>query len=535
MRAQVYILCNGSIPSRTTIYRTRMSDSQSNNKRIAKNTIMLYVRMLLSIVVSLYTSRVVLQTLGVEDYGIYGVVGGVVGILSFLNASMSGATSRFLTFAMGKNDFHLLQKTFSSAMIVHIAIAVIVFIVSETAGVWFLCNKLVIPEGRMFAAHVVLQCSIVSMLFGVTQVPYNATIIAHEQMDVYAYVELLNVFLKLGIVYLLMIGDLDKLILYAVLVLGVSVFIALVYRIYCVRHYNETKIIWQYDKQVVEPMLSFCGYDLFGNLCYSARLQGTNFLLNMFFGAAINAASGIASTVQGTLLGLSSNVTTAFKPPIIKSFANNDMTLFNYYINFGSKLSAFLLIIISIPFILNMPSLLNLWLGQIPEGAVIMCQISLFMNVFSVYSQLVVVGIHSTGKVKYLGLTCGWMYLLSLPVMYILLKLGAGYDVVYYIVALITFLYLAISLGILKKFASEFDLRRYVFQTLLPQFVISIIVYLICFFLFHGDDTHPYITIFYDGIVVITMVTILTYMTLQKNEKELIIKIIRRYVSKKNS
>lgn len=512
-----------------------MSDNQSSNKRIAKNTIMLYVRMLLSIVVSLYTSRVILQTLGVEDYGIYGVVGGVVGILSFLNASMSGATSRFLTFAMGRRDFQLLRKTFSSAMIVHLTIAIIVFVISETVGVWFLCNKLVIPEGRMFAAHVVLQCSIISMLFGVTQVPYNATIIAHEQMDVYAYVELINVFLKLGIVYLLMIGNFDKLVLYSVLALVVSVFIAMVYRIYCLKHYDETKIIWKYDKQIVKPMLSFCGYDLFGNLCYSARLQGTNFLLNMFFGAAINAASGIASTVQGTLLGLSSNVTTAFKPPIIKSYANNDMTTFNYYINFGSKLSAFLLIIISVPFILNMPSVLYLWLGQIPEGAVIMCQISLFMNVFSVYSQLIVVGIHSTGKVKYLGLICGWMYLLSLPAMYLLLKLGAGYDVIYCLVALITLLYLIIALGILRRFVSAFSLRKYVSQTLIPQFVISLVVFLICYLLFHKDGTQRLITIVYDGVVVVFMVAILTFMSLQRNEKELVTKTIKKYVSKKVS
>ena len=190
-----------------------MANKTSDNKRIAKNTAFLYVRMLLSIIVSLYTSRVVLQTLGVEDYGIYGVVGGVVSMFSFLNASMSGATSRFLSYAIGKGDIKQLRVTFCSAMNIHIIIAVLVLVVAETLGLWFLYNKLVIPDERMLAAQFVYQFSIISMFFNVTQVPYNAVIIAHEKMDVYAYVELLNVFLKLGIVYLLLIGSFDKLIL----------------------------------------------------------------------------------------------------------------------------------------------------------------------------------------------------------------------------------------------------------------------------------------------------------------------------------
>lgn len=218
-----------------------MTDNISNNKRIAKNTVMLYIRMLLSIVVSLYTSRVVLNTLGVENYGIYGVVGGVVAMFSFLNASMSGATSRFLTYEMGRGDMQRLRDTFSSALIVHIIIAVVVFILAETVGLWFLINKLVIPENRMFAAHIVYQLSIFSTMVSITQVPYNATIISHEKMDIYAYVELLNVTLKLLIVFLLPILGQDKLIVYAALVLAVSILIAFVYRIYSIRHYKESE------------------------------------------------------------------------------------------------------------------------------------------------------------------------------------------------------------------------------------------------------------------------------------------------------
>lgn len=216
-----------------------MSQTSENNKRIAKNTVLLYIRMFISVIVGLYTSRVVLNTLGVEDYGVYNVVGGIVAMFSFLNASMSGATSRFLTYELGKNNLFKLEQTFSSAMVIHIGIAVAVFILAETIGIWFLMNKLVIPESRMLAAHIVFQLSILAMMVTITQVPYNASIIAHEKMDVYAYVELLNVFLKLGIVFLLLLGKTDKLILYALLTFIVSLIIALIYRVYCMRHFSE--------------------------------------------------------------------------------------------------------------------------------------------------------------------------------------------------------------------------------------------------------------------------------------------------------
>ena len=229
----------------------------SDNRRIAKNALMLYIRMFLTMIVGLYTSRVVLATLGVEDYGIYGVVGGIVAMMGFLNASMSGATSRFLTFELGRGDKQRLADTFSSALIVHIGIAVVVLLLAESVGLWFLENKLIIPAGRMNAARWVYQCSILSAMLGITQAPYNASIIAHEKMDVYAYVEILNVTLKLLIVYLLVIGHFDKLILYALLTLAVSVVVMLTYRIYCIRHFEESHFHWLWDKTILKPLLSF--------------------------------------------------------------------------------------------------------------------------------------------------------------------------------------------------------------------------------------------------------------------------------------
>ena len=314
-----------------------MSDISSNNKLIAKNTVMLYIRMLLSIIVSLYTSRIVLQTLGVEDYGIYGVVGGIVTMFSFLNSSMAGATSRFLTFEMGKGDEERLKSTFSSALIIHIGIALLVLILAETIGVWFLNNKLVIPEGRMDAAHWVLQFSILGMIVGFTQVPYNATIIAHEKMDIYAYVELVNVFLKLGIVYLLNIGNLDKLVLYAFLVLLVNVIVAIIYRIYCLRHYEECKFKFNFNKDISKSLLSFSLYNLFGNMGVVVNTQGTNFVINMFFGVIYNAAASIGTIVSNVVTGFASNVMTAFRPQITKSYALDDIPQFQSLILWAIK------------------------------------------------------------------------------------------------------------------------------------------------------------------------------------------------------
>ena len=284
-----------------------MEREQSSNRRIAKNTLALYVRMFLTMVVGLYTSRVVLATLGVEDYGVYGVVGGITSMLGFLNASMSGATSRFLTFELGRGDKKRLENTFSSAMIVHMGIAAVVLVLAETVGLWFLCHKLVIPPERMTAAHWVYQLSILSSMLAITQVPYNATIIAHENMNVYAYVEILNSVLKLLIVYLLTIGDFDKLILYAVLMLAVSVTVMMTYRIYCVRHYSESHFHWVWDKTHLKPLLSFFGWNIYGNFGSIASSQGINFVINAFLGVAVNAAVSIATTVSGIVNMFASN------------------------------------------------------------------------------------------------------------------------------------------------------------------------------------------------------------------------------------
>ena len=439
-----------------------MSNNSSNNKRIAKNTILLYVRMLLSIVVTLYTSRVVLQTLGVDDFGTYGVVGGIVSMFASLNASMSGATSRFITFAIGKGDEYDVNKTFSSSLIIHICIALLIVLLCETVGLWFLENKLVIPEGRMDAARFVYQFSVLSMAVTVTQVPYNAAIISYERMNVYAYVELLNVILKLIIVYLLLIGDFDKLKLYALLVFAVSCTIAMIYRFYCIRHFNTCRFKFILDKHKLMPMLGFSGWDLYGNLSVASRQQGTNMLINMFFGVAYNAAGSVAASVQGTLSSLSGNVIQAFRPQIIKSYAQGNLHRMEELMANAIKLTTLMFCMTAVPIFFEMDYIMHLWLGKVPVMAVEICRILLLYGYVCMISNVLCIGIHATGNIKWLSFITGTIYLLSLPINYVFFKLYPNDPMWAYYISVIMMLFVVCSnIVIFKKELPKYHIGRY--------------------------------------------------------------------------
>lgn len=502
-----------------------MQDTTSNNKRIAKNTIMLYIRMFISMLVGLYTSRVVLATLGVEDYGIYGVVGGVVGMMGFLNASMSGATSRFLTFELGKGDKERLAKTFSSALIVHIAIAIIVFILAETVGLWFLCNKLNIPAERMQAAHWVYQLSILSAMFGITQVPYNAAIIAHEKMDVYAYVEILNVSLKLLIVYLLCIGNFDKLILYASLMLAVSILIMMVYRIYAIRQFPEAHFHWIWDKTYLRPLLSFSGWDLYGNACVIARQQGTNFLINIFYGVVYNAASGIATTVQGTISGLAFNIILAFRPQIIKQYAKGNVEDMSKLVGNAVCFTTILFGCMSIPLILETHYIMKAWLGVIPEKSEIFCQILLIASFLGLLNNIWNTCIHATGKIKEISIFSGTFFLISLPIIYVVFQFKAPVESAY-LVFILSIVFVNVSnLLIIKKEIPKLKLN-FVFLNYIKVIIVLMASYYITS-LFKAQMQETFIRLLVDCFIcwIIIFASSFIFILNKKQKKSIISKI----------
>lgn len=485
----------------------------SNNKQIAKNTFMLYLRMLISLVVGLYTSRVVLQTLGVEDYGIYGVVGGVVSMLGFLNATMSGATSRFLSFELGKGNKQSLQETFSAAFFVHLVIAVIVLFFAETVGLWFLCNKLVIPETRLVAAHWVYQFSIIATLLGIVQTPYTACIMSHEKMNVYAYFELVNVTLKLLIVYLLVISSWDKLIIYSLLVLLVSIFMQSLYRHYCRKYFSESYIVFQVKKSKMLPLLSFSGWDLYGNMAYTCKQQGISFLINIFFGVAYNAASGVAATLQGVVSGLAFNITTAFRPAIIKEFSAGNKTRAANLIYLGAKFTGLLMIILALPIIFELELIMQLWLKEVPDYAVLFCQLLLVNSCVHIVGHTLSIGIHATGNIKMTSFLVGTNEILLIPVLWLFYHESFPVHTAYLLTIVQNAITVVIRGVILQKQFCEFQLITYLKKVILSLAFIFFVSYSYLFFWTSQIDDFFYRLVF-GSIIDFLLVLVLSYSVL---------------------
>lgn len=401
-----------------------MSQS-ANNKRIAKNTLLLYVRMLFGMLVSLYTSRVILQTLGVEDYGVYNVVGGVISMFTFLNSAMSSATSRYITFEIGKGNMEQLKKVFSTALQIHAIIALLIVILGETAGLWFLMNELVIPDGRMEAAMWVYQCSIVTAVVTIMSVPYNADIIAHEKMSAFAYISVLEIILKLAIVYLLVVLPFDKLKVYAVLVLMVGLLIRYIYTRYCHKHFEESHYIHRIDKPLLKEMSSFAGWSFWGNLAGILYTQGLNMMLNIFFGPVVNAARGIATQIQSVVTQFVTNFQMALNPQITKTYASGELDKMHSLMFRSARFSFMLLFFLSLPIMLETNYILTLWLGIVPENTVIFARIIIAISLIYTIANPCVIANQATGKVKVYQAVVGGLLLLILPISYIVLKMGA--------------------------------------------------------------------------------------------------------------
>ena len=399
--------------------------SQDNNKRIAKNTLILYIRMLFTMAVSLYTSRVILNTLGVEDYGIYNVVGGVVAMFGFLNSAMSSATNRYITFNLGKGDNKRLQTIFSTTLQIHTIIAIVIVIFAEIIGTWFLYNKMQIPNDRLDAAFWVLQSSILSSVIMILSVPYNAAIIAHEKMSAFAYISIVEVVLRLIIVYLLNVFSYDKLIIYAILALAVQILIRFCYSIYCHRHFKETKYIKVWDKSLFKEMMSFAGWSFWGNMAAILYTQGLNMLLNVFFGPVVNAARAIAVQVQGAVQHFVSNFQMALNPQITKTYASGEIDQMHMLMFRSARFSFLLLFFIAFPLLLETDFILQLWLKTVPDNAVIFTQIMICISLIYTTANPCVIANQATGKVKIYQMVVGGILLLILPISYIVLKLGA--------------------------------------------------------------------------------------------------------------
>lgn len=455
-----------------------MTDSAQNNKRIAKNTLLLYVRMLFMMAVSLYTSRVVLNTLGVEDYGIYNVVGGVVAMFGFINASMSSATQRFITFALGKGDQENLQKVFSTSLQIHFLIALIIVLLGETLGIWFLNEKMQIPDNRMDAAFWVYQCSIFSTVVMILSVPYNATIIAHEKMSAFAYISVLEVILKLLVVYFLLYIPGDNLIVYAILVLIVQLLVRFVYARYCKLHFDEIKKLRIFDKVLFKKMSSFAFWSFWGNLSFVLYTQGLNMLLNMFFGPIANAARGIAVQVQGAVNQFVSSFQIALNPQITKTYAKNDLASMHSLMFRGARFSFFLLFLLVLPILLETKFILTIWLKTVPDNTVIFVQIMLLISLLRTQANYCNIANQATGKVKKYQMVEGGILMLIVPFSYLSLNLGFPAYSVFIIHFVIEFIAQIFRLILLRNLIQLpfFYYVKSVITNIIKVFLISIII-----------------------------------------------------------
>ncbi len=495
--------------------------TSENNKRIAKNTAMLYLRMLFTMLVSLYTSRVVLNTLGVDDFGIYNVVGGVVTMFSFLNSAMSSGTQRFLSFELGKKDYEQLKRIFSMSINIHASIAIIIFILAETIGLWFLNTQLTIPDERMVAANWVYQFSILAFIVTIMSVPYNAAIISHERMSIFAYVSILEVTLKLVIVFILQWFGFDKLKLYAILVFLVSLIIRIIYGIYCKHNFKECNYYIFWDSKLYSTLMSYAGWNLWGNFASVTMNQGINILLNIFFGPVVNAARGIAYQVNGAVNSFVTNFQMAINPQIVKSYAANDKEYMHKLIYRGAKYSYYLLFLLSLPVLIETESILKWWLKIVPEYSVIFCRLVLINALIDCISGTLMTSAQASGKIKLYQSVVGGLLLCILPLSYLLLKLGYPAETTIYVnicISIVAIVFRLIIISPLVSLKKSMFFKEVIIKILSVTFL-SIIPPYLCFTQI-DDEIIRFLSVSITSAV--STITIICLVGIEKDERLII-------------
>lgn len=488
--------------------------------------------MLIVMGVTFFTARVILKSLGASDYGIYNVVGGVVTMLGFLNSALSSSTSRFLTYELGLGDQDKLQRTFSASLNLHIIIALIVFVVGETVGLWFFYNKLVIPADRITAALWVYQFTIVTTMISFTQVPYSASLISHENMSIYAYVGLYEAISKLLISYLIMYSPIDRLIFYGFLLMANTCCIQIFYRIYTKKRYLECKFRIVKDKALYKTLLGYSGWDLFGNMACVCQNQCVNILLNMFFGPLVNAARAIAYQIQTAVKMFTRNFMVAVRPQVVKNFAENKADEM-YRLTFTSiRFSLILMMALILPLIFEIDYVLKIWLGDgYPEETALFARIILFSALIDTIESGQNMSFHAIGRIKTGNLVCGTIMILSLPIGYFLLRIGLPAQAVFYAIIVTNAINVILTLFIMKGYVS-FSLIKMLKDTYAPLIIVALLTVIIPFFICNQMECS--ITRFIVNLLSIESVLLLSswIIAVKKEEKQQVIKMLKNKFKK---
>ena len=496
--------------------------SESTNKRIAKNTLLLYVRILLTMVIGLYTSRVVLAELGISDYGLYSVVGGIVTMFTFINGSLNAGTQRFLTFELGRGDIVQLKKLFSTAIVIYTFLAMIILFLAETIGLWFLLNKMNFAPGRLNAAIWVYQFSIIACMVSIIQVPFMAALVAHEKFNMYAYMSIYDAVMKLAIVFLLTFAPFDKLIFYAFLILLVSTSSAVR------KHFVECRFSWSFDKSVFKKMFSFSAWDIVGSVAVLGQIQGVNIIINLFCGTIVNAAYGIANTVNNIINTFAANIIIAASPQIVKSYAQKHLDeMFSLVIN-SAKMSSYLLLIIGIPVFVEIEFLLKIWLGEYPSYAPLFLRIILVQSWVKTLGEPTVRALHAIGNIKLLNIVVGVILLLILPITYFLLRFGyppeiaLGANIILWTVAI------PIRLMLLRRY-SGFPVMAYIKEVIVLGLVIATICFVVPYIVHVIYEYESWVQLLLVCFVsVITSGFVILFLGFSKNQRTQIMNKVKR-------
>jgi len=503
--------------------------SSINRKRIAKNTALLYFRMLLIMVISLFTVRIVLHTLGIQDYGIYNVVGGIVVMFSFLSNTMANSSQRYFAFELGKEDYVRLKKVFSISFIVYVGIALVVLLLAETLGLWFLNTQMTIPPGRMEAANWIYQFSILSFLVTIVTIPYNAVIIAREKMGIYAYVSIIEAALKLLIVYLLVLFSVDKLKLYGVLLFAVTLIITGIYRTYCRRKFEECRFRFCWDKDFFKELIGYSGWNLYGALAGVFKNQGINILLNIFFGPVVNAARGVAYQVNSAINQFVSNFYTAVHPQITKSYAVGERKEMMNLVFQSSKFCYYLMLFLSVPVLIETPFILKLWLTELPDYVVIFTRLVILNTLIDAMSYPLITAAQATGKIMKYQLIVGSFLFLNLPVSYIFLKFGFPPETTMYVSIVISIFCLFVRALMLRTMVGM-SLRAYFTEVILMAFSVSVISLVLPGLIYFNLDENLL------RLVTVTIASLLStgitiwFLGLSKNERAFFIRHINKNI-----
>ena len=506
--------------------------SSNNNTRIAKNTLMLYFRMLLLLVINLYTSRVILRELGVDDYGIFNVVGGIIVILSFLNSAMAGGTQRFMNVEMGRKDQNALNKVFSTSQQIHVFVAIAVLVIAETIGLWFLNSHMNIPTLRMEAANWVYQFSVFAAIFGIFTVPYNAAIISHEKMSAFAYISILEASLKLIVAFAIIWSPFDKLIFYAFLMFVIGVINCSIYAIYGIRHFTECrKTTAKIDKPMMKQMLSFSGWTIFGNLGYILHTQGIAIVINMFFTVAINAAQGIANQVNGIVTQFANNFLVALNPQVVKTYAAGEYEQMHILIIRGCKMAFCLMAFFVIPLVLEAPTVLEMWLGIVPDYAVVFMRLVLLISLVNSFSSLLAVSKGATGDIKNYQISLTLIGSLHIPFAWLAFEIGGGPEYSMYVYLIIVVVLQALRVWFVCR-SVKLSIWNFTCEVLFRCAMVFVLSFIAPAIL-HSILTPSIITTFFVGIVSVIGVVITTlYIALTDAERKAILKPILSRINK---